>query len=135
MDRTLAIVKPNAVKKNKVGAIIAAFEDAGLEVRGIEMLRIDRERAEAFYAVHRGKPFFEELVDFMVSGPIVPMILEGENAVERARKVMGATDPQKAEPGTIRARFGDDVGRNAVHGSDSPENAAIELAFFFPSSR
>jgi len=132
MEISLNIVKPNAVKKNKVGTIIAAFEDAGLELIALKYLSITKAQAEQFYAVHKGRPFFEELVDFMSSGPIVAMVLKGENAVEVARKTMGATDPAEAEAGTIRALYGDNKGENAVHGSDSVENAAIESAFFFP---
>ncbi len=131
MERTLAIVKPNAVSKNHIGAIVSAFEESGLRVVGLRQLRLRQEQAEAFYEVHRGKPFYPELVAFMTSGPVVAIALEGPNAVESGRATMGATDPAKAKPGTIRARFGESMTQNAVHGSDSPENARREIAFFF----
>jgi len=133
MERTLAIVKPNAVRKNRIGAIISAFEESGLKLVGLKLVRLTKAQAEAFYDVHRGKPFYAELVAFMTSGPVAAMALEGPNAVEIGRATMGATDPAKAKPGTIRARFGESMTENAVHGSDSPENAAREIAFFFSS--
>ncbi len=134
VQQTLAIVKPNATAKSLVGQIIAMFEEGGLRVRALRMLRLSRSQAEAFYAVHRERPFFGSLVEFMCSGPVVPMVLEGDNAVARCREIMGATDPAKAAVGTIRKRFGESIQDNAVHGSDSPENGAIEIAFFFPGA-
>ena len=132
IERTLSIIKPDAVAKNAVGAIIVRFEDAGLRVVAARMLHLNRERAEGFYAVHKERPFFPELIEFMTSGPVLVQVLEGENAVERNRQIMGATNPADADPGTIRADFADEITENAVHGSDSPENAATEIAYFFP---
>lgn len=132
IERTLSIVKPDAVAKNAVGAIIARFEDAGLKVVAAKMLHLTRERAEGFYAVHAERPFFPELVEFMTSGPVLVQVLEGENAIQMNREVMGATNPADAAPGTIRADFADEITENAVHGSDSPENAQTEIAYFFP---
>jgi nucleoside-diphosphate kinase len=129
---TLCIVKPNAVEKQAVGKVLAAFEGAGLGVVGLRMERLPRESCEAFYAEHQGKPFFQGLLDFMCSGPVVLVALRGENAIESARSIMGATDPAQAAPGTLRAALGDNVTRNAVHGSDSPASAAREVRFFFP---
>jgi len=131
IERTLAIVKPNATRRNLVGEIIAMFEKGGLVVRAARVTRLGRAQAEAFYAVHRERPFFASLVEFMCSGPVVPIVLEGEGAVAKCRQIMGATDPAKAVEGTIRRRFGESLQNNAVHGSDSPENAAKEVAFFF----
>ena len=131
VERTLSIVKPDAVAKNVIGAIISRFENAGLKVVAARMLHLDRERAEGFYAVHRDRPFFAELVEFMTSGPVLVQVLEGENAIEKNREVMGATDPAKAAPGTIRADFANEITENAVHGSDSPSTAATEIAYFF----
>jgi nucleoside-diphosphate kinase len=131
IERTLSIIKPDAVAKNAIGAIIARFEDAGLRVVGAKMLHLNRERAEGFYAVHKERPFFSELVAFMTSGPVLVQVLEGENAIEKNREVMGATNPADAAPGTIRADFADEITENAVHGSDSPENAVTEIAYFF----
>ncbi len=131
-ERTLSIIKPDAVAKNAVGAIIARFEDAGLRLVAARMLHLNRERAEGFYAVHKERPFFSELVAFMTSGPVLVQVLEGENAVERNRQIMGATNPADADPGTIRADFADEITENAVHGSDSAETAATEIAYFFP---
>lgn len=131
MERTLCLVKPNATKNNHIGAIIDRFEQKGLAVRGLKMVRLTKDQAEAFYAVHQGKPFFDGLVEFMTSGTIVAMLLEGENAVKVARETMGATNPEKAAEGTIRKDFAESMTANAVHGSDSDENAAIEGAFFF----
>jgi len=130
-ERTLSIIKPDAVENNHIGAIIQRFEKAGLEVIGAKMLHLSRADAEGFYAVHRQRPFFGELVDFMISGPVLVMILEGENAVLKNRDLMGATDPQKAAPGTIRADFAKTIEKNAVHGSDSLETAKVEVAYFF----
>ena len=130
-DRTRVAIKPNAVAKGKIGAIVERFEADGLRVAALRMASPGRREIEAFYAEHVGKPFFEELVGFMTSGPVVAFVLEGENAVARAREIMGATDPAKAAPGTIRALFGDSMTANAVHGSDSPESAAREAACYF----
>ena len=133
IERTLSIIKPDAVAKNAIGAIIARFEDAGLRVVAARMLHLTRERAEGFYAVHKERPFFPELVEFMTSGPVLVQVLEGENAIEKNREVMGATNPAEAAPGTVRADFASEITENAVHGSDSPENAEIEIDFFFSS--
>jgi len=130
-ERTLSIIKPDALAKNAIGAIIARFEDAGLCVVAARMFHLSRERAEGFYAVHKERPFFHELVAFMTSGPVLVQVLEGEGAVDKNRQVMGATNPADADPGTIRADFADEITENAVHGSDSPENAATEIAYFF----
>lgn len=131
MQQTLSIIKPDAVKKNVVGKIISRFEEAGLRVAAIKRLQLDRQQAGKFYAVHKERPFFSDLMDFMVSGPIVVLVLEGDDAVAKNRELMGATDPKKAAPGTIRADFAESIDANAVHGSDSVENALIEIAFFF----
>lgn len=130
-ERTLSIIKPDAVAKNAMGAIIARFEDAGLRVVAARMFHLTVERAEGFYAVHRERPFFPELVEFMTSGPVLVQVLEGEKAIEKNREVMGATNPAEAAAGTIRADFASEITENAVHGSDSPENAEIEIAYFF----
>jgi nucleoside-diphosphate kinase len=132
VERTLSIIKPDAVAKNVIGQIIARFEKAGLQVIAARMMHLSREDAGRFYAVHKERPFFNDLVDFMVSGPVLVQALEGENAIQTNRDLMGATDPKKAEKGTIRADFADSIDANAVHGSDAPETAAIEIAFFFP---
>ncbi|MDX1432071.1 MAG: nucleoside-diphosphate kinase [Gammaproteobacteria bacterium] len=131
VERTLSIIKPDAVAKNVIGAIISRLEDAGLKIVAARMLHLTRERAEGFYAVHRERPFFGELVAFMTSGPVLVQVLEGESAIEKNREVMGATDPAKAAPGTIRADFAEEITENAVHGSDSPDTAATEIAYFF----
>ncbi len=131
VERTLSIVKPDAVAKNLIGKIYARFEGAGLKIVAARMLHLSREQAEQFYAVHRERPFYKDLVAFMTSGPVMVQVLEGENAIAKNREVMGATDPQKAAPGTIRADFADNVEENAVHGSDAPETAASEIGFFF----
>ncbi|MHB8921335.1 MAG: nucleoside-diphosphate kinase [Halothiobacillus sp.] len=131
VERTLSIIKPDAVAKNVIGKIITRFEDAGLAVVAARMMQLTREQAEGFYAVHRERPFFGELVSFMISGPVFVQALEGDDAVMKNRDLMGATDPKKAAPGTIRADFADSIDANAVHGSDSAENAAIEIAYFF----
>ncbi len=133
IETTLSILKPDAVRKNAIGRIVARFEAAGLQVVAARMMHLSRREAEAFYAVHRERPFFRDLVDFMVSGPIFVQALQGEGAIARNRDLMGATDPKKAAPGTIRADFADSIDANAVHGSDSPETARAEVAFFFPS--
>jgi len=131
MEQTLSIIKPDAVAKNVVGKILSRFEEAGLRIAATKKIQLSRADAEAFYAVHSERPFFGELVDFMVSGPVVVSVLEGENAVAKNRELMGATDPKEAAPGTIRADFAESIDANAVHGSDSLENAEIEIAFFF----
>ena len=130
-ERTLSIIKPDATRRNLTGQINARLEAAGLRIVAQRRIRLTRDQAEAFYAVHRERPFFNGLVDFMISGPVVVQVLEGTNAVAKNREVMGATDPKKAERGTIRADFAEDIEANSVHGSDSPENAANEIAFFF----
>ncbi|SFN23195.1 nucleoside diphosphate kinase [Formivibrio citricus] len=134
IERTLSIVKPDAVARNLVGKIYDRFETNGLRVVAARMKHLSRAEAEGFYAVHRGKPFFDSLVEFMTSGPVMIQVLEGENAILKNRELMGATDPQKAAAGTLRADFASSIEANAVHGSDSPENAAIEIAWFFPQS-
>ncbi|MCX7563487.1 nucleoside-diphosphate kinase [Xanthomonadaceae bacterium XH05] len=134
LERTLSIIKPDAVAKNAVGAILSRFEAAGLKVIAIKMKQLSRAEAGGFYAVHRERPFFGALVDFMVSGPVSIQVLEGEGAVLKNRDLMGATDPKKADPGTIRADFADSIDANAVHGSDSTENAANEIAYFFAAT-
>jgi nucleoside-diphosphate kinase len=133
LERTLSIVKPDAVKKNVIGQILARFEKAGLRIVAARMMHLSRAEAEGFYAVHRQRPFFKDLVDFMVSGPVLVQVLEGDNAIAKNRELMGATDPKKAEKGTIRADFADSIDANAVHGSDSAENARTEVAYFFPA--
>jgi nucleoside-diphosphate kinase len=133
VERTLSIIKPDAVAKNVIGQIYARFEQAGLRIVAARMMHLSRAQAEGFYAVHKARPFFGELVDFMVSGPVMIQVLEGECAIQKNRELMGATDPKKAAKGTIRADFADSIDANAVHGSDSPENAAIEVAYFFPA--
>jgi len=130
-ERTLSIVKPDAVASNRIGAILARLEEAGLRIVAARMLHLTREQAEAFYEVHRERPFFNDLVAFMTSGPVLVQVLEGENAIERNREVMGATDPSKADAGTIRADFASNIEENAVHGSDAPDTAEREIAFFF----
>ena len=131
-ERTLSIIKPDAVAKNVVGQILARFEGAGLKVIAARMMQLSKADAEAFYAVHKARPFFKDLVSFMISGPVFVQVLEGEGAILKNRDLMGATDPKKAEKGTIRADFADSIDANAVHGSDAAETAANEIAFFFP---
>jgi nucleoside-diphosphate kinase len=131
IECTLSIVKPDAVAKDIIGKIYARFEAGGLRVVAAKMLRLSREQAEGFYAVHRERPFFGELVDFMISGPVMVQVLEGEGAIAKNREIMGATNPKDAAPGTIRADFASTVEENAVHGSDGPETARTEIAFFF----
>ena len=133
VERTLSIVKPDAVAKNVIGEIYTRFERAGLAIVAARMMRLSRADAEGFYAVHRERPFFRDLVDFMTSGPVMVQVLEGDNAVQKNRDLMGATDPKKADKGTIRADFAQSIDANAVHGSDSSENAAVEIAYFFPT--
>lgn len=130
-ERTLSIIKPDAVRKNHIGAIIARFEKAGLQVIAARMENLTLEQAQGFYAVHKARPFFKDLVTFMTSGPVLILVLEGDNAIAKNREIMGATDPSKAAPGTIRADFAANIDANAVHGSDSPETAAVEVAYFF----
>ncbi|WP_459828830.1 nucleoside-diphosphate kinase [Campylobacter concisus] len=133
MQRTLSIIKPDAVKKNVVGKIIDRFESNGLRIAAVKKIQLSKCDAKAFYAVHKDRPFFNDLVEFMISGPVVVMVLEGENAVAKNRELMGATNPKEAAPGTIRADFADSIDANAVHGSDSLENAVNEINFFFAS--
>lgn len=133
IERTLSIIKPDAVAKNVIGQIYARFEAAGLKIVAARMMQLSRAEAEGFYAVHRERPFFKDLVDFMISGPVVVQALEGENAIAKHRELMGATDPKKAEKGTIRADFADSIDANAVHGSDAEETAKVEISYFFPA--
>ena len=133
VERTLSIIKPDAVAKNVIGQIYSRFEGSGLKVIAARMLHLSRAEAEGFYAVHRQRPFFNDLVGFMISGPVMVQVLEGDNAILKNRDLMGATDPKKAAKGTIRADFADSIDANAVHGSDAPETAAVEIAYFFPS--
>ena len=132
VERTLSIIKPDAVTKNVIGEIYTRFERAGLQIVAARMKRLSRADAEGFYAVHKERPFFRDLVDFMTSGPVMIQVLEGESAIQKNRDLMGATDPKKAAAGTIRADFAQSIDANAVHGSDSAENAGIEIAYFFP---
>ncbi len=134
VERTFSIIKPDAVEKNKAGAILALLEDAGFKIVGCKRIHMSRAVAEGFYAVHKARPFFGELTEFMSRGPVFVSVLERENAVAEYRKVMGATDPAKADAGTIRKLYAGSIGENAVHGSDSLENAAIEIAYFFAAS-
>jgi nucleoside-diphosphate kinase len=133
VERTLSIVKPDAVAKNVIGQIYSRFEASGLKIIAARMLYLSRNDAEGFYAVHRQRPFFKDLVNFMISGPVMVQVLEGESAIQKNRDLMGATDPKKAAKGSIRADFADSIDANAVHGSDAPETAATEIAYFFPS--
>lgn len=131
LEQTLSIIKPDAVGQNQIGNIIEYFEREGLSVIAAKMMHLSKEEAKAFYAVHKERPFFQELVDFMTSGPVLVMVLQGENAIARNRQIMGATDPSKAEPGTVRADFATSIERNAIHGSDSLQTAKSEVPFFF----
>ncbi len=133
VERTLSIIKPDAVAKNVIGKIYQRFEDAGLKIIAARMMHLSRTEAEGFYAVHRERPFFKDLVEFMISGPVMVQALEGDNAIAKHRDLMGATDPKKAAPGTIRADFADSIDANAVHGSDAAETAAVEIAYYFPA--
>ncbi len=133
IERTLSIIKPDAVAKNVIGEIYTRFEKAGLKIIAARMVHLSRAEAEGFYAVHRERPFFKDLVSFMISGPVMIQALQGEGAILKNRDLMGATDPKKAAPGTIRADFADSIDANAVHGSDAPETAAVEIAYFFPA--
>ena len=135
MEQTLSIIKPDAVKKNVIGKIISRFEENGLRIAAVKKVQLSRSEAQEFYAVHKERPFYNDLVDFMISGPVVIMVLEGNNAVAKNRELMGATNPKEAAPGTIRADFADSIDANAVHGSDSKENANIEIEFFFAKSK
>lgn len=132
LERTFSIIKPDAVAKNVIGKIYSRFEDNGLKIIASKMLHLTREQAEGFYAVHKERPFFKDLCDFMTSGPVMVQVLEGESAITKNREIMGATNPQEAAPGTIRADFAQTVDENAVHGSDAPETAAEEIKYFFP---
>ncbi|KDB52434.1 nucleoside-diphosphate kinase [Sphaerotilus natans] len=132
IERTLSIIKPDAVAKNVIGQIYSRFEGAGLKIAAAKLVHLSRAEAEQFYAVHAARPFFNDLVSFMISGPVMIQVLEGEGAILKNRELMGATDPKKAAPGTIRADFADSIDANAVHGSDAAETAAVEVAFFFP---
>lgn len=134
VERTLSIIKPDAVAKNVIGQIYARFEAAGLKIVAAQLRQLSRAEAEAFYAVHRGRPFFPDLVAFMSSGPVMVQVLQGENAIARNREIMGATNPEKADAGTIRKDFGTNIERNAVHGSDGPDTAKQEIAFFFSAA-
>jgi nucleoside-diphosphate kinase len=131
VERTLSIIKPDAVEKNHIGGVISTIEGAGLRIKAIRMLHLSRPQAEGFYHVHNKRPFFGELVEFMTRGPVVVMCLEGENAIARYREVMGATDPAKAAEGTLRKKYGSSIGENACHGSDAADTAAFEVAYFF----
>jgi nucleoside-diphosphate kinase len=133
VERTLSIIKPDAVAKNVIGQIYSRFESGGLQIVAARMVHLSRNDAEGFYAVHRQRPFFNDLVNFMISGPVMVQVLEGESAIQRNRDLMGATDPKKAARGSIRADFADSIDANAVHGSDAPETAAVEIAYFFPT--
>jgi nucleoside-diphosphate kinase len=133
VERTLSIIKPDAVAKNVIGKIYQRFEDAGLKIIAARMMHLSHSEAEGFYAVHRERPFFKDLVEFMISGPVMVQVLEGDNAIAKHRDLMGATDPKKAAPGTIRADFADSIDANAVHGSDAAETAAVEIAYYFPA--
>jgi len=134
LERTLSIVKPDGVAKNLIGAVYSRFEQAGLKIIAARMINLSQKQAEGFYAVHSARPFFKDLVKYMTSGPVIVQVLEGENAVLKHRDLMGATDPKKAAPGTIRADFASSIEENVVHGSDSAENAANEIAYFFAAS-
>ena len=134
LERTLSIIKPDAVAKNVIGEIYARFEKAGLRIAAARMQQLSRAEAEGFYAVHRERPFFKALVDFMISGPVMIQVLEGDNAIAKNRELMGATNPADADPGTIRADFAETIDANAVHGSDAPETAAFEIGYFFAGS-
>lgn len=131
MERTLSIIKPDGVKKNLIGEVISRFEKKGLRIAALKKLMLSKEEAKAFYIVHKERPFYNSLTDFMSEGPIVVMVIEGESAISKVREIMGATNPKEATPGTIRADFATDIERNIVHGSDSPESAAYEIPFFF----
>ena len=135
VERTLSIIKPDAVAKGAIGSILASFEKAGLRILAVKMVHLTEQQAQGFYAVHKARPFYGSLVSFMTSGPVVVRVLEGEGAIARHRELMGATDPAKAAPGTIRAQWASDIERNAVHGSDAPETARVEIAYFFDATQ
>lgn len=134
MERTLSIIKPDAVKKNLIGAIIKRFEESGLRIAAAKLVWLSKREAEGFYHVHRARPFFKDLTAFMTEGPIMVMVLEGENAIARNREIMGATNPAQAAEGTLRKLYADNIERNAVHGSDAPETAKFEISYFFPET-
>ncbi|MDF2577751.1 MAG: nucleoside-diphosphate kinase [Chlamydiales bacterium] len=134
VEKTLSILKPDSVAGNNIGAILSRFEKAGLKIIAMKMIHLSKEQAAGFYAVHKARPFFNDLVNFISSGPVVVSILEGENAIKRNREIMGATNPKEAAPGTIRADFAKNIDNNAVHGSDAPETAAVEIAYFFSTT-
>ena len=134
-ERTLSIIKPDGTKKNVIGKILTRFEDAGLKIVAAKMMTLDKSLAESFYDIHKERPFFKDLVSFMISGPVFVSVLEGENAIQKNRDIMGATNPKEAKPGTIRADFAESIDANTVHGSDAAETAAREVAFFFPELR
>ncbi|MDO8346643.1 MAG: nucleoside-diphosphate kinase [Rugosibacter sp.] len=133
VERTFSIIKPDAVAKNVIGKIYSRFESNGLKIIAARMIHLSRQEAEGFYAVHKDRPFFKDLIEFMISGPVMAQVLEGEGAIAKNRDLMGATDPKKAAPGTIRADFADSIDANAVHGSDAAETATVEIAYFFPA--
>ena len=133
VERTLSIIKPDAVAKNAIGQILTRFEAAGLKIVAMKMALLSEAQAAGFYAVHKDRPFFKDLIKFMTSGPVTIQVLEGDNAIQKNRELMGATNPKEADKGTIRADFAESIDANAVHGSDSPETAAVEVAYFFPS--
>jgi nucleoside-diphosphate kinase len=133
VERTLSIIKPDAVAKNVIGQIYSRFEGSGLKIIAAKMVHLSRNEAEGFYVVHRQRPFFNDLVNFMISGPVMVQVLQGDSAIQKNRDLMGATDPKKAAKGSIRADFADSIDANAVHGSDAPETAAVEIAYFFPT--
>ncbi|NTU43271.1 MAG: nucleoside-diphosphate kinase, partial [Nitrospirales bacterium] len=134
MERTLSIIKPDGVKKNVIGAVISRFESNGLRIAALKKIQLSKEEAKGFYIVHKERPFYDSLTDFMSEGPVVVLVIEGENAISRVREIMGATNPAQAAPGTIRKQFAKSIGENTVHGSDSQDNAAIECAYFFPGT-
>lgn len=131
MERTFTMVKPDGVRKGLIGEVIKRYQDAGLKPIGLKLIRLSKEKAEELYSIHKGKPFYDELVDFILSGPVVPMVIEGDDAVRRVRDIMGATNPKEAAPGTIRGDFAEDISENIVHGADSVESAAREIPIFF----
>lgn len=133
-ERTLSIIKPDGIKKNKIGYILNKFEEAGLKIVAAKMLHLSKKEAEGFYAVHKGRPFFNDLTDFMSSGPVLVSVLEGNNAIAKNREIMGATNPKDAAPGTIRKELATSIDENTVHGSDAPETAAVEIAYFFSAT-
>ncbi|MCL6472654.1 MAG: nucleoside-diphosphate kinase [Firmicutes bacterium] len=131
MERTFTMVKPDGVRKGLIGEVVKRYQDAGLKPIGLKLMRLSKEKAEELYSIHKGKPFYDELVDFILSGPVVPMVVEGDDAVRRVRDIMGATNPKEAAPGTIRGDFAEDISENIVHGADSVESAAREIPIFF----